>query len=459
MGMIRGNRRWNEYLGSWRSVAAPMTGTALLCGVAVAGWYWVRLPETQLRLAERAVVQGNLDLALQKAQRLASWYGKDPLAALVEAEVALARRDLSRIRLLFDRIRNEPELAPRAMSLEGQALLHANHKLDAGAALLAAAEADPDLPEPHRYLGAIYYDGDDLAKAVEELTLAASLAPRDPGPHFLLGHLYFEEGDPRTAEGCFEESLRRSPWQEDRAVLLQELAEARMQQDRFQDALDTLADCEPSAGADAIAAQCYRSLGRIPEALAAADRTLRANPTHLEMLLLKGRIAIERNEPELAYDAFTRAVESHPKSEPARVGLAETYRRLGEDKRAEEEEQAARRLQQLWDRYRVLSQEASVNKEVVGPRFELALIALELDQFETGVLWLRTVLRIDPNHKPAAQVLNNLMQAMSGRPSMGTPSGAAASPADPPDATATADQQPPDSGASQPVPAPDPSTE
>jgi len=79
-------------------------------------------------------------------------------------------------------------------------------------------------------------------------------------------------------------------------------------------------------------------------ALAWVNETLDRDPANLKALLLKGEILLEAREGDEALRAHERAVEVAPRSSEAWNGLARCRHALGDDLRALEAAQEAKRL-------------------------------------------------------------------------------------------------------------------
>ncbi len=74
-----------------------------------------------------------------------------------------------------------------------------------------------------------------------------------------------------------------------------------------------------------------RALGRYADARRSLERAIGLDPTNLPALIDLGAVGYETNDAALAVGALERAVQSHPESAEARVGLGWAYLAAGRD--------------------------------------------------------------------------------------------------------------------------------
>jgi len=77
-----------------------------------------------------------------------------------------------------------------------------------------------------------------------------------------------------------------------------------------------------------------RALGRYADARRSLERAVALDPTNLPALIDLGAVGYETNDPALAVGALERAVQSHPESADARIGLGWAYLAAGRDAEA-----------------------------------------------------------------------------------------------------------------------------
>jgi tetratricopeptide (TPR) repeat protein len=84
--------------------------------------------------------------------------------------------------------------------------------------------------------------------------------------------------------------------------------------------------------------------GRRPEAAAALEEILAADPVHLGALQLKAGLLLEDREGDAALELYERAARAWPRSAEAWNGLARALHALGRDREALAAAETARRL-------------------------------------------------------------------------------------------------------------------
>ena len=187
--------------------------------------------------------------------------------------------------------------------------------LDQGGDLDARAEA-------YRGLGLAHLRAGRYDRSVRELRKAVATAPDDPGAQTLLGRALLGKGDLDTARLCLERATRKEPappeaW----AALGQVLAALGRNSDAeraFRAALAVLSALpasgeKPERAESEVAARLGlatldRSTGRLEDARIGALAALERAPGHLGLLVELGHVARQLGTPELALDAFDRAL-------------------------------------------------------------------------------------------------------------------------------------------------------
>ncbi len=142
-------------------------------------------------------------------------------------------------------------------------------------------------------LAAIYLAGGDSKRAVALLMQASALDPRDFRPWFALGSVYHILGEMLQSRDAYTEALNRSPPAAEarlsRLGLVRALLDGHLDEDATAD-LDHLLQTNPEdPKALALAARQAISLGRVDEAMAAADRALATGEDDFDALLARAR--------------------------------------------------------------------------------------------------------------------------------------------------------------------------
>jgi tetratricopeptide (TPR) repeat protein len=145
-------------------------------------------------------------------------------------------------------------------------------------------------------------------------------------------------------------------------------------------------------------AQCRRSLGQVGEARQLLDGLVAAYPKEPGVLLERGRLALDEDQPALAERWLRQAVALSPADRQANYTLYLCLQRLGRAGEArtylarfEEAEAASKRLSEL-------SRELKHKPRAAAERFEIGRLYLRLGRDEEGERWLQSALRDDPAH-------------------------------------------------------------
>src|SRR6185295_5876458 len=101
--------------------------------------------------------------------------------------------------------------------------------------------------DARRWLASAEYDLGRTDRADAELKIISDKAPHDPGPDRLRGLISKDYAEYAEAIDHYRESLRRNPQQRGRANVLAELAASLVKLGRFDEALETLRECDRTA--------------------------------------------------------------------------------------------------------------------------------------------------------------------------------------------------------------------
>jgi tetratricopeptide (TPR) repeat protein len=142
------------------------------------------------------------------------------------------------------------------------------------------------------------------------------------------------------------------------------------------------------------------SLGRVAEARAALDRLHERRSDHLLGLLTRAKVELSEGLPEEALTWLKRAERVAPKETDVVYNLSVVLRQL---RRPAEAEAYSARLKDLTAQYEQLDDLVKRIRESpndVGLRFETAALALDLGREGDAAQWFKSVLWLDPDHRP-----------------------------------------------------------
>ncbi len=373
-------------------------------------------PDRQFHAALAALANNDLDGVRAAAEALQDVDAYEPHRRLLAGVVLLKNDRLYEAIAAFGFARDHPETRVLACTLSGEALYKAKQFRDAQRMLTDAIRLDPQQTDAHRWLAATYYDIGAMNHAIRHLAVVAQQAPRDPHPHRLMGLIHKDDEEYRKAIDAYRECLKRDPNQAGKETVLLELAECQVKLQQHQEALQTLRTCPSSAQSLWLQAECQRGLGDKAAAERLADQAIGRDPKHLQARTLKGVLELESGDAAAAVEVLQKAVEAYPKEWRPRSTLAMAYQRLGDDKQAAEQLKLVEEARRLRDRFTGLHNQALKDPDSADLRYELGVVARQLDKPLSAIRWFQAALALQPDHQQAQQALRELTETLPAGP-------------------------------------------
>lgn len=380
---------------------------AVLLGLGRYGYALRVAPERRFQAALAAFAEHDLDSVVAALEALQGVEGYEPHRRLLAGMILLRHERLFEAIVEFGFAREHPDTRALAYTLSGEALYKSKQFRDAQRILAAALQLDPQQTDAHRWLAAIYYDVGAMNQCLRHLAFVAQQAPNDPRPHRLRGLIHKDFEEYHKAIDAYRESLQRGPNQADKEAVLLELAECLSKQRLYQEAWETLQTCPSSAQGLWLQAECQGALGDKAAARRLVDEAIRRDATHLEALCLKGMLYLEADDAASALDVLRQAVKAHPKEWRPRYALARAYQRLGEMGQAAEHLRLVEELRRLRDRFTKLHTQAMDEPDQADLRYELGVVARQLDKPLLAISWFQAALALQPDHEKARAALQS----------------------------------------------------
>ncbi len=352
-----------------------------------------------------AARQGDLGTAQVAAEALAGLAATQAQTHVLDGFIHLRSGRLKEAVAELQCALEDPRTAPMANMLAGEALYRNRQFQEAIKALSSAVEQDSSLTDAHRRLAAVLYDIGTSEEAVAQLRIVSQQSPDDPRPHRLIGLIYKDMERYETAITEYQETLRRDPDLPEREEVLMELATCLLKTRHFEQLGDILTQCPVSADVLAMQAEAQFEQGNATEAATLVAEALRLAPDHLEALLLKGTIELSRGSVEEAAATLARAAELHPVDFRVHYKLSQAYTRLGRSEQALEQSKEAERFRNLRSRFADLHAQASVDTGNAELRYQLGVMARELQREDLAVSWFSAATALNPNHVAAREAL------------------------------------------------------
>lgn len=387
---------------------------AVLLG-AIRYWHAVRTaPKQQFNAALAAFADNDLDRVQVAAEALRGVKGYEPHLRLLSGMVLLRRGQLTDAIVEFGFAREHPDTRALAYTLSGEALYKLQQFHDARRILATAIKLDPGQTDAHRWMAAMYYDIGAMNHAIRHLLLVAEQAPDDPRPHRLIGLIHKDFEAYSKAIDAYRESLKRNPAKPLKQEVQFELAECLANEQQHKEALETIRQCPRSASVLWLRAKCKHALGDAASAKRLVDEAVELDPTHLEALHLKGMLELEAGDATAAVETLAKVVKLYPKEWRPRYTLARAYQRLGDEDKSAEHLKAMEELRQLRERFTKLHTRAIKNPDDVDVRYQLGVIARQLDKPELARTWFQATLAMAPDHREAQEALEEVLENVAG---------------------------------------------
>ena len=395
---------------SYRRMVWVVVGTlaaTIVIWVGVAWWQGSR-PEARYQRGLEAFERGKTQTLFPLSRELRSTPGYEPHGHLL-AGLLLARsgRPVEALEQLKHAAHHDAT-AVRALTAAAECYYLTGHLVEAKEASLAALARDDSALEARRWLAAAYYDLGASLHAIDELQRISVEDGADPRPHRLLGLLFKDQDQFSRAVVHYRHALERHPRPSDAAEMRQELAESLVKLRRFDEALETLGECDETPDILSLRAECLFATDRTDEAQRAVERTLEFAPNHLHALKLKGAILMSIHQPAAAAQVLQRAVRAHPHDGSAHFQLSQAYARLGKSNEALAQLELMKQTQAVERELLELHERAMNEIDNADVRFRIGELSRWLHRPKMALLWFNAALSIDPVHEPARAALDEI---------------------------------------------------
>ena len=332
--------------------------------------------------------------------------------------IKLNQGDLPQAVENFDKSQEEPAL--REQSLLRMAGAYASLGMYPNAELkyLQVVEENDACVPAHTWLAAWYHDQGAIDFAAVHLQKLADLQPENPRPNRLLGLSAREMRDYKRAIEDYREALHRpnlAPHVRDEVLV--ELADCLVHEREYDAALQTLNDealndiaADPvKVQREVLFAECYAAETNATLALVHLERALAISETDLDALLAKGSIRQVEGKLGDAIEVFEKAVKHHPKDYTAQFKLSQAYLQNGDATASQKHAELAETIKQLYDKKTELNRVAAGEPSNSDVRYQLGLVALDLDDRNLAGFWFNSAVTVDPGNLLARAALAKLI--------------------------------------------------
>lgn len=392
---------------SWFSRKLVLRGLWLLAISigAYGGWYYFQAQEHRI---QEELLGAILKLDPEKLSALEQKFRNQSRRVdeihLIAAARAILEKDFVKCQYELGAVNAQGSSRAAVLYLTGTALYQSDEIGEALMAYTALSIERPDLPEGHEMTANSLRSLGAMSLAIPHYLQVAQLRPDDYYPHRMVAMLFKEDREEYDrAITHYELALEKSPPDKVRQEMIEELGQTYLIKQDFEKAREILLTGRETANTLASLADCEMNLGNPEKSREFIDKVLELNPSHQGALSLSGRLYLNQGKFKEAEGHLSRALEIDAHDFPSRHQLAQVYRRLGDQKRANQEQELARKSeklrQELTDTYRkVMSR-----PENVELKKRLIELSRELGRPELVKIWERSL--------QSAEVLQNLLKS------------------------------------------------
>ena len=239
--------------------------------------------------------------------------------------------------------------------------------------LLTAWQADyPDDPQPHVFLGLFYRHTSKFPQAAEAWRKALELAPHRLDVRARLGRVLVQMHEYAEAAHHFQVCLEAAP-----------------------------RDVDYLCGWG----QCLLGLGRATEARQVFTDVLRLEPGHFEARALAGQLAANAGQAAEAVALLRPLSRERPTDPEVRYALAMALVANGEADEARDHFRFVAEARQHMQEVQNLTVQVHQQPNDSDLRYRIGTLLLKYDEPSHGAAWLRSVLNLNPAHRPAHAAL------------------------------------------------------
>ncbi len=255
--------------------------------------------------------------------------------------------------------------------------------------------------------------------AMQVLAAWRSDFPDDPRCDYRIGRIHEHQEQYDKAEASYREAIAKS---DDFYPAIFSLGRVLLHQRRADEALEQFGRCfamENPQAAKIEAATALKALGRAEEARPLLKEVLEAGlelqnesyrsveeqPEGFRAAAEYGRLESDAGNFADAKPWLLAAIEANPLDLTVRYSLAVAQRGLGEMDDAEANFERVRAAREAMGAATALNERAQANRNDLEARYLLGKLILENESERMGLYWIRSILPIDPNYRPAHQLL------------------------------------------------------
>jgi Flp pilus assembly protein TadD len=351
--------------------------------------YQAHRPHRQFRVALEALERGDIFVVSNAADALREYPGYESHANLLLGATFLRRGRPQSALSLFAELNPQGEIRTPAMLLTGECLYTLGRLAEARVVMTRLVQEEPDLPNAHRWLGAIYYDLGANDLAIGHLEKLIELKPDDFSPHRLLGVMYrdFEQSDQAILH--YRKALDLIPPATIANEIRVELAKSLIHEREYASALEVLEKAPSNVNTLVLQGECLWTLGQRNRADQVLSQARSLDQNDRDLLFLQSRLQVSDGHTAKAIDLLKRILKLDQHDPEARYQLARLFQQAG---RVEEYKSEIARWEQskkLFDKLTELNIKAVRNPEDADIRQQLSDVCRKLGKHDLATMWSR----------------------------------------------------------------------
>lgn len=230
--------------------------------------------------------------------------------------------------------------------------------------------------------------------------------PSDPQPLFMRGMLESLEGN--QVKGV--ESLRRArtlaPTRRDIQNSLADLLVKAHEYQEAEDLLRPLLKGDPDNPVLIVQlGTCLMERGELEQSRELFEQAIRLKPDAPTARLAMGQLELRLGHPELAIGWLEPLAAERPYDPQTRFSLASTLQSFGKSEEAKEHFRFVEQAQKAVARMHNMMDQVKKRSDDVELRHEIGMILMQYESPSEGARWLRSVLELQPKHRPTHAAL------------------------------------------------------
>jgi tetratricopeptide (TPR) repeat protein len=357
----------------------------------------MRLDELYQALSEFNA--NRLDKATMLLDRRAAAGIPTSLDWMLRARIAEAQGRLADALDALKKIPDKDPVGAQAWLKAGQIELATRQSKAAEAAYLRSLTIDCDQVQPHRELAYLYAIQLRHDECDAQFRAIGRLAAMDHVLAFGWCQNYTRIWDPRAPRETLTGFITKDPTDRLSRLALATSFQLSAEYPRVETTLRPLPESDPDARA--IRVQCAIERGQNE----AAEELARAGPSdHPRINCLRGKLALLRNQPQLAAKYFRAAVEGLPEDRDANYGLGQALKRLDDPSAAKYVTFAAHHDQLM----RMIKESPSSIRTDPHLFLKLGTLCQSLRRFEEARVWYQLAIKQDAFDSDSQQALARL---------------------------------------------------